>query len=139
MSRWLWGALVVAAAIGLAACTSVTPTPIVTTPPASSPSDELPEATPPPSGAAASEPAEDTPLEIEVVESGFSVFPDDGGGFASYGAILHNPNTGWSLQRAEVHVDFLDASGAFIAGEEVGDHDPARADHGDRRPVERRR
>ena len=118
MSRRTWWALLVAAGIGLAACTSVTPTPIMTTP-GPSRSNEVPEATPPPSGSAASEPAEDSPLDIEVVESGFTVFPDDGGGFASYGAILHNPNAGWSLQRAQVHVDFLDANGAFIAGEEV--------------------
>jgi hypothetical protein len=70
-------------------------------------------------GASAPTPLEDPPLAIELVAGGYTGFPDEAGGFASYGAILRNPNTGWSVQRAEVKIDFLDASGAFIAGEEV--------------------
>jgi hypothetical protein len=110
-------ALLITAGIGLAACNTVVPPPVVTGPPAS-----VPDGTPVASSSLAPSafvPAEDPPLAIELLESGFTAFPDDGGGFASYGAVLRNSNTGWSVQRAEVMIDFLDATGAFIAGEEV--------------------
>ena len=59
------------------------------------------------------------PVPIEVVEAGLTAFPGDAGGSVSYAAVLHNPNTDWMLQRAEVLVDFLDANGAFVGGEEL--------------------
>jgi hypothetical protein len=117
-SRW---AITVVAVVGLTACDAVMPTARPATP-AASPSDDGPVATTlaaSPSASAAFVPSEDPPLEIEVVETGFTAFPDDSRGVASYGAILRNPNTGWSLQRAEVRIDFLDATGAFITGAEV--------------------
>jgi hypothetical protein len=61
-------------------------------------------------------PAELDPSPVEVVDSGFT--PDDQGGSATYGALLHNPNTSWAAVRMEVHVDFLGRDGSFIAGEE---------------------
>jgi hypothetical protein len=40
-------------------------------------------------------------------------------GSASYGAVLRNPNLTWAAVRMEIHVDFLDAGGAFITGQDV--------------------
>ena len=76
------------------------------------------EASGPPPGAA-SLPLETDPVPIEVVESGFSAAPDDQGGSASYGAVLRNPNATWAAVRMEVHIDFLDAGGGFINGQDV--------------------
>jgi hypothetical protein len=59
------------------------------------------------------------PAPLELVESGFTAFPDDQGGFASYAALIHNPNSAWAAARMEIHVDFYDAADAFLAGEDV--------------------
>jgi hypothetical protein len=69
--------------------------------------------------APASSVAETDPLPLEVVESGFTAFPDDQGGSASYGAIIRNPNEAWAAVRMEVHVDFYDTADAFLAGQDV--------------------
>jgi hypothetical protein len=52
------------------------------------------------------------------VESGFTAFAD-GSDFASFAAVLENPNARWAAMRMLVMVDFLDADGAFVAGEEL--------------------
>ena len=109
---WLPGLIVSV----VAACTSTAPTPVLTPPP-SQPPVESPSASL--AASPAFVPAEDPALSLELVESGFSAIDDDGGGLASYGAILRNPNTGWAVRRAIVTIDFLDASGTFIGGEEV--------------------
>lgn len=59
------------------------------------------------------------PLPIEVVESGFSAFVADGDDVASFGVVLRNPNDAWTVSRMELFVDFFDAGGDFIGGEEV--------------------
>ncbi len=59
------------------------------------------------------------PAALEVLESGFTAFADDGNDFASFAIVLANPNDSWTASRMEVHVDFFDSADAFVAGEEV--------------------
>jgi hypothetical protein len=56
---------------------------------------------------------------MRVIESGFTAFSSDGNDFASFAAILENPNDRWAATRMQVTVDFFDSDGAFIAGEEI--------------------
>jgi hypothetical protein len=108
--------LLVLAAVGSCADTNRSSPPSTSlTSPAASPSRDAPASVPgSPSVAVAAD-----PVQLEVVESGFTTIVDDQGGAASYGAILRNPNADWAAVRMEVHVDAFDAGGAFIAGEEV--------------------
>lgn len=62
------------------------------------------------------EPASAAP--IRLVESGFTGFPDSGD-FGSFAAILENPNSRWAAMRMRITVDFLDADGGFVAGQEL--------------------
>lgn len=54
-----------------------------------------------------------------VTDTGFTALPDDQGGSASYAALIRNPNLAWAAVRMGVHVDFYDATGAFLKGEDV--------------------
>ena len=67
---------------------------------------------------AATDAIDGEPAPLEVLESGFGPTAADPT-TASYGAIFRNPNTAWAAVRMELHVDFLDASGGFVTGENV--------------------
>jgi hypothetical protein len=108
----------IAILLAVAGCAGPSPSPSAVTSPATPTIVATAAPTLQPS-AAGSATLDDPPLAIELVAGGYTGFPDEAGGFASYGAILRNPNTSWSVQRAEVKIDFLDDSGTFIAGEEV--------------------
>ncbi len=59
------------------------------------------------------------PVELQVVESGFTAFESDGNDFASFAAVLDNPNDRWAVFQMQVTVDFFDGDDTFIAGEEL--------------------
>lgn len=54
-----------------------------------------------------------------MTETGFTAFHDGGNDFASYGAILRNPDPKWSIVRMEIHVDFYGTGDTFLAGDDV--------------------
>jgi hypothetical protein len=88
------------------------------TPTASAAPDGAPTASVP--GSAASDPPDiDGPVPLRVVELGFAAFDADATGYAAYGALVENPNPDWAIRRMEVHVDFFDPDGAFLAGDDV--------------------
>jgi hypothetical protein len=73
-------------------------------------------ATPVPVGAGAS--VETGPDGLRVVESGFTAFFSDGNDFASFAAVIDNPNEGWAVFQMQITIDFFDVDDNFIAGEE---------------------
>jgi len=64
-------------------------------------------------------PVEGELLPVTVDEFGFTVFPEEAGNYASFGATLTNPNTEWAVYRMLVQVNMFDASGAFLGGPEL--------------------
>ena len=54
-----------------------------------------------------------------MTETGFTAFHDGGNDFASYGAILRNPDPKWSIVRMQIHVDFYGTGDTFLAGDDV--------------------
>jgi hypothetical protein len=58
-------------------------------------------------------------VSLRVVESGFTAFAEDGNDFASFAAILENPNAAWAALRMHVTVEFFDADDVFVAGQEL--------------------
>lgn len=73
--------------------------------------------TPTPVEAGAS--ADAGPTGLRIVESGFTAFSTDGNDFASFAAIVDNPNDRWAVFRMEITIDFFDADDTFVAGEEM--------------------
>ena len=59
------------------------------------------------------------PVELRIVGSGFTAFSSDGNDFASFAAVLDNPNAGWTVFQMQITVDFFDRDDTFIAGEEL--------------------
>jgi hypothetical protein len=130
---------VIAACLALAACNQASPTPPApsasgaptaraTTVPAVSaaaspgssnatPTASSGAAPPSPRGSAAS--VEASPDALRLVESGFTAFAADGNDFASFAAIIDNPNAAWAVFQMQLTIDFFDADDAFIAGEEL--------------------
>lgn len=67
------------------------------------------------------ETAEEQPLPLEVIESGYSVVGDDN--TIEYGVIIHNPNKTLAASFPTIKVDMRDAqSGVLGVGEQVLDH-----------------
>jgi len=64
-------------------------------------------------------PAEGEFLPLTVGDFGFTVFSEEVGNYASFGATLTNPNTAWAVYRMLIQVNLFDASGAFVGGPEV--------------------
>ena len=64
-------------------------------------------------------PAEGEFQPLTVDEFGFTVFPEESGNYASFGATLTNPNTQWAVYRMLIQVNLFDANGAFVGGPEV--------------------
>lgn len=98
--------------------------PLASIDPAASPST-----TPAPSGGAAGSPAATTPATatpsveaepapIRVVEAGFTAFAD-GNDFASFAAILENPNTAWAAIRMRVTIELFAPGDEFVGGDEL--------------------
>jgi hypothetical protein len=59
------------------------------------------------------------PVGLRVVESGFTAFSSDGNDFASFAAVVHNPNDQWAVFQMQMTIDFFDGDDNFIAGEEL--------------------
>ncbi len=57
-------------------------------------------------------------MPLEILDQGFSAVANDATDTASWAAVVRNPNLGWAARVAELKIDFYDAGGAFIAGEE---------------------
>ena len=54
------------------------------------------------------------PLNVEVVEFGFTAFPNKNDDYLNWAAVLRNPNeVGWAAQM-EVIIDFLDGDGGVV-------------------------
>lgn len=64
-------------------------------------------------------PGHSEPSSLKVVETGFTAFSANGNDFASFAAILENPNDAWAALRMQITVDFFDADDAFVAGDEL--------------------
>ncbi|HET9346048.1 MAG TPA: hypothetical protein VFO05_10110, partial [Candidatus Limnocylindrales bacterium] len=58
------------------------------------------------------------PVPLDVVGTGLSPVAGDEAS-ATYAAVLRNPNLSSAAVRMQILVDFLDPTGAFVAGEEV--------------------
>jgi hypothetical protein len=54
-----------------------------------------------------------------VDDFGFTAIPVDAGNYASFGAVLTNPNSEWAVYRMPVQVSLFDANDAFVGGAEV--------------------
>jgi hypothetical protein len=117
-------ALLVIVCLVMSACAStngptvspgeVTPSAATATeaPPAPSP------AGPSPSAASPSDPG--TPAALQLTESGFTTFSTDGRDFASFAALLVNPNAAtWKAHRVLLHVDFFTADGALAGSSDA--------------------
>jgi len=57
-------------------------------------------------------------MPLEVLAYGFTAIANDAGDTASWAAVVRNPNPAWAARIAQLKIDFYDADGAFIAGEE---------------------
>jgi hypothetical protein len=61
----------------------------------------------------------DTPVDVEVVDAGFTAFKSGGTSWASYAVVLRNPNaTGWIAGDMTVVVNLVAADGSIVASEE---------------------
>jgi hypothetical protein len=80
-----------------------------------SPGAELATSSP----AVAGSPGDAGPAGLHIVESGFTAFSADGNDFASFAAILDNPNDRWAVLRMHIAVEFFDADDTFLAGQEL--------------------
>jgi hypothetical protein len=65
-------------------------------------------------------PVEGTYVPITVDDSGFTPVLTDAENYATYAAVLTNPNTEWAVYRMTIEVNFFGADDAFIGGEEPG-------------------
>jgi hypothetical protein len=63
-------------------------------------------------------PIDTAPDGLQVVESGFTAFFGDGNDFASFAAVIDNPNDQWAVFQMQITIDFFDGDDNFIAGEE---------------------
>jgi hypothetical protein len=55
-----------------------------------------------------------------VDEFGFTAFASDAGDYASFGAVLRNPNTEWAVYRMLIQINLFDANDTFVGGPEIG-------------------
>jgi hypothetical protein len=104
------------------ASASSTPEAVATSaPPASPPTSPPPSPSPASAGRPTPVPPSQPPAQsdVEVKETGFTAFHTNGNDFASYGAILRNPDPHWSIVRMEIHVDFYGTGDTFLAGDDV--------------------
>jgi hypothetical protein len=109
--------LAVACIVASACASTIGPT---AGPGAVAPSGRTATGTPPATGAssppasAAPTPDSGTPAALQVAESGFTTFSADGQDFASFAAILVNPNgVTWRAHLQALHVDFFGSDGAL--------------------------
>jgi hypothetical protein len=56
---------------------------------------------------------------MTVAESGYTAVKDEAFDYATFAAVLANPNTEWAIYRLSLQVNFFDASDAFLGGAEV--------------------
>jgi hypothetical protein len=64
-------------------------------------------------------PAGDDPLDIEVVDQGFSDVNQFGTRSIAYGVVLRNPNPSrWVAYLMSVQLDFFDGQGGLVGSEE---------------------
>jgi hypothetical protein len=64
-------------------------------------------------------PGEGTYIPLTVDATGYTAVSSEGNDFATYGAVLTNPNSEWAVYRMLVLITFLDPQEAFLAGSEI--------------------
>jgi len=64
-------------------------------------------------------PAEGAYQPMTVDEFGYTAVKDEANDYATFAAVLANPNTEWAIYRLSLQVNFFDASDAFLGGAEV--------------------
>jgi hypothetical protein len=64
-------------------------------------------------------PAEGAYQPMTVAESGYTAVKDEANDYATFAAVLANPNTEWAIYRLSLQVNFFDASDGFLGGAEV--------------------
>lgn len=128
MKRPRSGFFALAFALALVACNSTAPTPSapvtpIPTPGAATPSpspdpDATPAATAPATPRPTVEPRptpdEGTYQPLVLDSFGYTAVTEDGNDFATWGAVLTNPNTEWSVFRMPVAVSFLGPDSALL-------------------------
>jgi hypothetical protein len=56
---------------------------------------------------------------MTVAEFGYTAVKDEANDYATFAAVLANPNTEWAIYRLSLQVNFFDAGDAFLGGAEV--------------------
>jgi len=56
---------------------------------------------------------------VTVVDFGYTAVKDESNDYATFAAVLTNPNTEWAVYRMLLQINFFDAGDAFLGGPEV--------------------